>query len=58
MAVYRLLSAMGLLTVDHLRLGIPTYDPEAYFNAVRNAPATRSVQGDQLDRVLRSIGQQ
>jgi len=57
-AVYRLLASMGLLTVDHLRLGIPTYDPEAYFNAVRNAPATRSVQGDQLDRVLRSIGQQ
>ncbi len=57
-AVYRLLSSMGLLTVDHLRLGIPTYDPEAYFNAVRNAPRTRSVQGDQLDRVLRSIGRE
>ena len=57
-AVYRLLGSMGLLTVEHLRLGIPTYDPEAYFNAVRNAPATRSVQGDQLDRVLRGIGRQ
>lgn len=57
-AVYRLLSSMGLLTVEHLRLGIPTYDPEAYFNAVRNAPANRSVQGEQLDRVLRSIGRQ
>lgn len=53
--VYSLLSAMGLLTVDHLRLGIPTYDPAAYYNAVRNAPAT-SAQGKRLDRVLKSIG--
>lgn len=53
--VYSLLSAMGLLTVDHLKLGIPTYDPAAYYNAVRNAPAT-SAQGKRLDRVLKSIG--
>lgn len=55
MANYALLSAMGLLTVDHLKLGIATYDPEAYYNAVRNAPVT-SPQGEALDRVLRSIG--
>lgn len=54
-AVYSLLASMGLLTVDHLKLGIPTYDPSAYYNAVKNAPAT-SVQGEKLDRVLRSIG--
>ncbi len=54
-ATYNLLSAMGLLTVDHLGLGIPTYDPDAYFNAVRNAPI-RSPQGEALDRVLQSIG--
>ena len=54
-SVYALLSAMGLLTVEHLRLGIPTYDPAAYYNAVRNAPAT-SAQGKRLDRVLKSIG--
>ena len=53
--VYQLLSSMGLLTVDHLGLGIPTYDPAAYYNAVKNAPAT-SAQGRKLDRVLRSIG--
>ncbi|MFU8897884.1 MAG: TolC family outer membrane protein [Roseinatronobacter sp.] len=57
-ATYNLLAAMGLLTVDHLGLGIPTYDAEAYYNAVRNAPRNSSVQGDQLDRVLRSIGRQ
>jgi outer membrane protein len=56
-ANYALLSAMGLLTVDHLKLGIATYDPEAYYNAVRNAPVT-SPQGAALDRVLRSIGGQ
>jgi len=54
-ATYNLLAAMGLLTVEHLGLGIPTYDAEAYFNAVRNAPLS-SPQGDALDRVLRSIG--
>ena len=53
--VYQLLSSMGLLTVDHLGLGIPTYDPAAYYNAVKNAPAT-SAQGRKLDRVLKSIG--
>lgn len=55
-ASYALLSAMGLLTVDHLQLGITTYDPEAYFNAVRTAPVT-SPQGEALDRILRAIGQ-
>ena len=55
-AVYALLSSMGLLTVEHLNLGIPTYDPEAYYNAVRNAPSI-SPQGEALDRVIRRIGQ-
>jgi len=54
-ANYSLLSAMGLLTAEYLNLGIPTYDPEAYYNAVKNAPAT-SVQGKSLDRVLQAIG--
>lgn len=54
-AIYSLLSSMGLMTVEHLNLGIPTYDPAAYYNAVRNAPLT-SVQGESLDRVLRAIG--
>lgn len=55
LAHYQLLSAMGLLTVENLQLGIPTYDPSAYYNAVRNAPYT-STQGQSLDRVLRAIG--
>jgi len=54
-ATYSLLAAMGLLTAEHLGLGIPTYDPGAYFEAVRNAPVT-SPQGQRLERILRSIG--
>lgn len=55
LGAYRVLSTMGLLTVDHLQLGIPTYDPEAYFDAVKNAPS-HSVQGKKLDRILEKIG--
>lgn len=52
--IYQLLASMGLLTVDHLALGIPTYDPAAYYNAVRRAPT--SIQGRKLDRIMKSIG--
>ncbi len=53
--VYQLLSTMGLLTVDHLNLGIVTYDVDSYYDAVKNAPA-HSAQGAALDRILGSIG--
>lgn len=55
-AVYALLSAMGLLTAESLGLNVVAYDPEAYYNSVRTAPAIGSKQGIQLDRVLRGIG--
>lgn len=55
LAHYQLLAAMGRLTVKDLNLGIPTYDPSQYYNAVRDAPYT-SKQGESLDRVLRAIG--
>ncbi len=55
LAHYQLLAAMGVLTAKDLKLGIPTYDPSAYYNAVRDAPYT-SRQGENLDRVLRAIG--
>lgn len=54
-ANYSLLASMGLLTAENLKLGIPTYDPEAYYEAVKSAPAL-SVQGSKLDRVLKAIG--
>ena len=57
LAQYQLLSAMGLLTADHLGLGIAQYDPAAYYNAVKDAPTVFvSPQGERLDRVLKSLG--
>lgn len=50
-ANYQVLAAMGLLTAQHLKLGIPTYDPEAYYNSVKNAPST-TVRGKKLDQIL------
>jgi outer membrane protein len=54
-AVYQVLSAMGLLTVEHLQLGVPTYDVEGYYGAVEKAPS-HSAQGKKLDRILEKIG--
>ena len=53
---YRLLLQMGQLTVDHLNLPVQKYDPAAYYNHVKNAPAA-SDQGKALDRVLKALGQ-
>jgi outer membrane protein len=59
LATYALLSSMGLLTVDHLGLGIATYDPAAYYNAVKSAPTVFvSPQGEKLDKVLRSLNRE
>jgi len=54
-ASYALLAAMGQLTVDDLNLAVEKYDPEAYFNQVKNAPAKLSKQGRQLDKILRRL---
>ncbi|MCF6445067.1 TolC family outer membrane protein [Nereida sp. MMG025] len=54
-ASYGVLQAMGLLTASHLKLGIRTYDPTAYYNLVKDGPTAGSKQGQQLDRVLRSL---
>lgn len=55
-SLYSVLATTGLLTVEKLNLGIPTYDVTAYYNAVKDAPA--SFQGQQLDRVLKALGQE
>lgn len=54
---YLILRAVGLLTVEHLNLGIPTYDPAAYYNAVKSAPSF-SRQGSQLDQVMKALGKE
>lgn len=55
---YQILFAMGLLTVEHLGLGITTYDPSAYYAAIKDAPnPTRiSPQGRKLDDLLNALG--
>jgi outer membrane protein len=56
-AAYSILSAGGLLTVEHLDLDVPGYDPAAYSDLVSGAPArVPSVQGDRLDRIMERVG--
>lgn len=58
-ATYALLGTMGLLTVDHLKLNVVQYDPQAYYNAVKNGPIVKvSPQGKKLDWVLQRMGKQ
>ncbi|TRD19034.1 TolC family outer membrane protein [Palleronia caenipelagi] len=55
-ASYGLLFSMGLLTVKQLGLGVTTYDPAAYYNAVKDAPGRKvSPQGEKLDSLLKSL---
>lgn len=55
-AAYRVLSTMGRLTVTDLRLNVQQYDPVTYYNLVKDGPTQKSQQGQQLDRVLKSLG--
>jgi outer membrane protein len=52
---YSLLSAMGLMTASNLHLGIPIFDPQNYYEAVKNAP-TVTVRGARLDKIMKSLG--
>jgi outer membrane protein len=54
-AAYAVLQATGRLTARNLNLRVQLYDPVAYYNLVKDAPTLRSQQGQQLDRVLRSL---
>lgn len=54
-AAYAVLQATGQLTAQRLNLGVQLYDPAAYYNLVKDAPTARSKQGQQLDRVLKSL---
>jgi len=49
-AAYNLLSAIGLLSVEHLGLGIESYNPEVNYNAVQNAPY-RTKESAAIDRI-------
>ncbi len=54
-AAYRLMAAMGQLTVDHMNLPVQKYDPTEYYNLVKDAPGEHSKQGQALDRVLKAL---
>ncbi|MXU66071.1 TolC family outer membrane protein [Oceanomicrobium pacificus] len=49
-AAFQLLASMGLLSVEQLRLGIPTYDPDVNYRAVENAPP-RGFDTTAIDRI-------
>lgn len=57
-AAYSLLSAMGLLTAERLKLNVPSYDPAAYYNMVKTAPVAASRQGKKLDNILRALSKE
>ena len=57
-ASYTVLSAMGLLTADHLNLQVQQYDPTAYYNLAKEAPSYDSEQGEALDRILEALGKE
>lgn len=54
-AAYAVLQATGRLTAKDLALGVQVYDPNAYYDLVKDAPVPSSAQGQKLDRVLRSL---
>lgn len=56
-AVYSLLSSMGLLTVEHLGLGIKTYDVNENYKKVSKAPGLTN-RGKLLERILKRAGKQ
>ena len=54
-AVYSLLASVGLMTVKHLGLGIPVYDPAKNLNRVQSAPV-ETWPMTSVDRAFRALG--
>ncbi len=54
-AAYLVLSSIGQLTAKDLRLNVQTYDPNAYYDLVKDAPVPISPQGKKLEKVLRAL---
>lgn len=54
-AYYGLLASMGVLTAEDLKLRVQLYDPAEYYNLAKSAPVPQSRQGQQLDKVLKSL---
>ena len=59
LAIYALMSSMGMLSVEQLHLGVDVYNPDAYHNAVKGAPVVLvSPQGERLDALFETLGRQ
>ena len=56
-AAYQIVASQGNLTVANLGLSTQIYDPKAYYDLVKEAPALLSEQGRQLDRILQRLDQ-
>ncbi len=54
---YSVLNAMGLLTVEHLQLGIESYDPDVNYTAVAKPSPLGKKRLDALDKLLKRNGQ-
>lgn len=53
-AAYNLLSAMGLLTMQHLNLGVEVYDPQVHYDAIKSAPVNPVIR--KMDRIEKLYG--
>jgi len=57
LSLYRLLLQIGRLTADYLSLPVRQYDVKKYYDLVKNAPASKTKSGRELDSILKSLVQ-
>ncbi len=55
-SAYGVLAAMGLLTVDHLGLGIESYNPDVNYNTVSGTNLFGTERQKKMDKIMRLSG--
>ncbi len=50
-AAYNVLAAVGLLTVEHLNLGVTVYDPDIHYGQAERAPYSTRFDGSVVDKI-------
>ena len=55
LSMYRLLSQIGRLNADYLKLPVRQYDVKQYYDLVKDAPASKTKSGQKLDKLLKSL---
>jgi outer membrane protein len=53
---YGVLSTMGILSVDHLRLGVKNYDPDTHYNAVNGPQKFGAKRSKIFDKIKKLSG--